>query len=260
MAALGEFRLEQRTMSRTGCLAASALILAACSERRAPAAAADSLRAESAKFRAELSEVADSVRRSFTASLRTEVDSLERQREMNLRGLQNAEDAKRRLLQDLPGIVSLDSLNAYYSARWNESGFSESFETTAGEIRFAKSHFTFAYVPSTRETAFNRIGKERDSYTSREVIRAWLREATDNKQRQGFTKVYLRSGPAEYGEYTEALYRNGDAYFKTFFRYGRVLETYGRHSLQYDYYAEVGSSARADRYRTERYNSRLGSQ
>ena len=191
--------------------------------------------------------------------LREEVDSLERYRATLRVVIEEEAQERRRAQNGLPGTVSLDSLNSYYAARWQEAGFSESFETSAGPIVFTSGHFTFAYVPSTREVAFIRVGRERDSFTSREAIRAWLREASDLKQRQGYVRVSQRAGPAEYGEFSEALYRKGDSYFKTFFRYGRVLETYGRYSLQYDYYAEVGSTARAERYRLERYNNRLGS-
>jgi hypothetical protein len=212
-----------------------------------------------ARARVEMTATAESLRKAFAENLRHDVDSLETARKERLVEIERLNGELERSFRGLPGSVTLDSLNAYYAQRWNEASFSESFETSAGVITFDKPDFNFAYLPSSKEVAFIRIGRTRDSYSSREIIRAWLREATEMKTRQGYRKVYVRSGPAEYGEYTEALYRNGDAYFKTFFRSARVLQTYGRYSLQYDYFVEMGSEGRAERYRTERYNSRLGS-
>jgi hypothetical protein len=51
----------------------------------------------------------------------------------------------------------------------------------------------------------------------------------------------------------------GDMYFKTYFQYERVQGTYGRHSLQYTYYVEIGSEVRKARYELEQYNQKLGS-
>jgi hypothetical protein len=209
--------------------------------------------------RRDLAALSDSLQRTFTASVRREADSLAilvAQRRSELLAL---EDRRRRELQGLPGVVSLDSLNSYYAARWNESGFLETFDTRAGTISFGQSAFTFAYLRSPRDIAFIRIGRTRDSYTSREMIQSWLRESIDAKQRQGYQRVYARSGPAEYGEFTESLYRKSDAYIKTFFRYSRIQGTYDRHSLEYDFFVKVGSTARADRYKAEQYNSRIGS-
>ena len=47
-------------------------------------------------------------------------------------------------------------------------------------------------------------------------------------------------------------------YFKTYFQYDRVLETYGRHSLRYTYYVEVGSTGRKRQYELEEYRQKLG--
>ncbi|MDX2261488.1 MAG: hypothetical protein SFU84_07290 [Gemmatimonadales bacterium] len=249
-------------MSRlTGCFVA-ALGLSACTAAPGGNSAflAESLALELVEARTALAASADSVRASFTADLRRELDSLGSERSARVATIAALEESRRQHLRGLPGAVSLDSLNSYYAARWNDPGFGETFETSAGNLGFTKSHFTFAYLPSTRDVAYIRIGRENDSFTSREAIRAWIREATEIKQLQGYTKVYLRSGSAEYGEYTEGLYRKGDSYFKTFFRYGRVQGTYGRYSLQYDYYIEIGSTARAEQYRLERYNNRLGSE
>ena len=219
----------------------------------------DAIARQAAESAGKLARVADSIVLAASSKLRSDVDSL-----MTVKrslGLQVAEieESRAQVLRGLPGTVSLDSVNAYYVSKWNEAGFSEAFETAAGNISFWKSDFSFAYVPSSRAVAYIRIGKNDDGGTSREIIRAWLKEAAELKIRLGYSKSYQRSGPAEYGDYTEALYRKGDAYLKTYFRQSRVQGTYGRFSLEYDYYIEFGSAARADRYKLETLNSRIGS-
>lgn len=110
----------------------------------------------------------------------------------------------------------------------------ESFYTSLGPIGFQKSHFTFAYIPSSRLLAWLKIGKDNSSENS-ELIKAWLGEAERAKVRLGYVRQYRRTKPSDYGEYTEALYTKGDMYFKTFVQYQRVQGTYGRHSLHYTY-------------------------
>ena len=83
-------------MSGAGYFAVCALVLGGCNGGETSGAVADSLRVESARARAELLAVKDSVLRSFTASLRAEVDSLERERRKSLSALENTEDARRR--------------------------------------------------------------------------------------------------------------------------------------------------------------------
>ncbi len=209
--------------------------------------------------RQSLVHLSDSLRASFSDQVRAEADSLSREVMRRRAEIVQLQEARERTINDLPGVVTLDSLNSYYASRWSEASFSETFDTQSGSISFLKRDFTFAYLRSPRNIAFIRMGRERDSYSSREVIQAWLREAAEAKQRQGYQRVYLRSGPAEYGEYTEGMYRNGDAYIKTFFRYSRVQGTYDRFSLQYDFFIEIGSTARAKRYKAEQYSSRIGS-
>lgn len=228
-------------------------------EARVGRAISDSLAVHTDAARRDILTLRDSLRRSFTAGVRREADSLAALVVQRRSELLAIEDMRRRAQQGLPGVVTLDSLNSYYAQRWNESGFVESFDTRAGTISFGQSAFTFAYLRSPRDIAFIRIGRNRDSFTSREIIQAWLRESIEAKQRQGYQRAYVRSGPAEYGEYTESLYRKGDAYIKTFFRFSRIQGTYDRYSLEYDFFVEVGSTARAERYKAEQYNSRIGS-
>lgn len=228
--------------------------LVACA-RQSEGAANDAV----TKQMTELKKTADSVVAVATARLRHDVDSLMAARTDAERRLEAIAESQAQAIRGLPGSISLDSVNSYYAARWSEAGFTESFETAAGAISFWKSNFTFAYVPSTRDVAYIRIGKDGDGATAREVIRAWLGEAAELKMRLGYTRAYQRSGPTQYGDYSESLYRKGDSYFKTYFRQSRVQGTYGRHSMEYDYFVEFGSTARADRYKLETLNSRIGS-
>jgi len=55
------------------------------------------------------------------------------------------------------------------------------------------------------------------------------------------------------------IYKKGDLYFKTYYQYERVLETYDRHSLQYNFFIELGSLKRKDQYMSEQYNIKTGS-
>jgi hypothetical protein len=103
-----------------------------------------------------------------------------------------------------------------------------------------------------------KIGKD-DSSENSELIKAWLEEAERAKVRLGYVRQYRRTKPSDYGDYTEALYRKGDMYFKTFLQYQRIQGTYDRHSLQYTYYVETGSDARRQQYELEQYNEKLGS-
>lgn len=249
-------------MRHLSCLLLLTVAVASCGEstvERVGKIAADSVSVQMSSARSELLALNDSLRRGFTARLRSEADSLAQIVSRRRSEILALEETRQRTIRGLPGVVTLDSLNSYYASRWNETSFAESFDTRAGTITFTRSDFTFAYLRSPRDIAFIRIGRERDSYTSREVIQAWLRESAEAKQRQGYQRVYSRSGPAEYGEYTESLYRKGDAYLKTFFRFSRVQGTYDRFSLQYDYFVEVGSTSRADRYKDEQYGARIGS-
>jgi hypothetical protein len=175
--------------------------------------------------------------------------------------VRSAEAERDRLQNGLPEHVDLDQLNAYYAELWKkETGYAstvESFNTSLGPIGFRKSHFTFAYIPSSRQLAWLKIGKDESGENS-ELIKAWLEEAGRAKMRLGYVQQYRRTKPSDYGESTETRYTKGDMYFKTFMQYQRVQGTYGRHSLQYTYYVETGSDARRKEYELEQYNKKLG--
>lgn len=202
--------------------------------------------------------VSDEEARAFEDRLRQLTAEVSR-REAELAALKAERD---RTLNGLPEQVDLDQLNDYYAAKWKtETGYFsavETFNTALGPITFQKSDFTFAYVPSSKRLAWVKIGKD-DSTENSELIKAWINESERAKMRLGYTREYRRTKPADYGEYTEALYRKGDMYFKTFLQYQRVQGTYGRHSLQYTYYVESGSTARKQQYELEHYNEKLGS-
>ena len=176
--------------------------------------------------------------------------------------LKNAQAERDRVLNGMPEHVELDQLNDYYAPKWKQQtgylGTVETFNTALGPIGFQKSHFAFAYVPSSKRLAWLKIGKD-DSSENSELIKAWLEESARAKVRLGYTRQYQRTEPSDYGEYTEALYRKGDMYFKTYFQYQRVQGTYDRHSLQYTYYVETGSEARKQQHELEQYNQKLGS-
>lgn len=173
-----------------------------------------------------------------------------------------AEEKLNRALNGLPEQIDLDKLNNHYAEIWskqsNDYGAVESFNTAQGSISFQKRHFSFAYIPSSEKIAWLKIGKD-NSQENSELIKAWLDEAERAKVQLGYAREYRKTKPSDYGEYTESLYRKGDAYFKTFLQFQRVQGTYGRHSLQYSYYVEIGSEARRQKYELEQYNQKLGS-
>jgi hypothetical protein len=173
-----------------------------------------------------------------------------------------AEAKLNRSLTGQPEQVDLDKLNESYVEIWSKqsNNFAPivSFNTSQGLIEFQKRQFTFAYIPSSNILAWLKIGKD-DSQENSELIKAWLNEAERAKIKMGYTRQYRKTKPSDYGEYTESLYRKGDMYFKTFIQYQRVQGTYGRHSLEYSYYVEIGSDLRRQKYELEQYNLNLGS-
>lgn len=206
----------------------------------------------------------DLVLRQALSEFRSNLQSLRSQIEAEESRLQETRAERQRAGAGLPEQVSLDELNDYYRRKWQStdgvSAFSniESFDTARGPISFDKTDFSFMYIPSSRQLARLRIGKSNSTLNS-QLIRAWLDESAEAKQRQGYRLISNRTRNADYGEYTEKLYRNGDMYFKTYYQYERVQGTYDRHSLQYTFYVEVGSDSRNEQYEMEQYNQKLGS-
>ena len=96
------------------------LFAVACAQRDELANLRDSARAISTQSEKALKQSADSVRANFTRSMRAELDSLQNAISRSQGSLAELEASRRQVLRGLPGIVSLDSVNAYYSNRWSE--------------------------------------------------------------------------------------------------------------------------------------------
>lgn len=197
-----------------------------------------------------------------TKALQERLNSLASEVAKREAAIKIAEAKLSRSLTGQPEQVDLDKLNESYVEIWSKqsNNFAPivSFNTSQGSIDFQKRQFTFAYIPSSNILAWLKIGKD-DSQENSELIKAWLNEAERAKIKMGYTRQYRKTKPSDYGEYTESLYRKGDMYFKTFIQYQRVQGTYGRHSLEYSYYVEIGSDLRRQKYELEQYNQNLGS-
>ena len=196
-------------------------------------------------------------------SYRNQLDNLQKQIVKNEERLEQLKADRSRISKGLPKSVDLDQLNDYYLKKWNKNkisrfGVIETFNTSRGPINFFESDFSFVYVPSTHQIARIKVGKEKSTQNS-ELIKAWLAESAAAKIRLGYWRKYKRIKPADYGQYTEALYKKGDLYFKTYVQTQRVLETDGQFSLMYTYYIEMGSEARDKQCDLEQYNQKLGS-
>lgn len=178
----------------------------------------------------------------------------------NLSTKQNQLAQTERALAQLPELVELDELAKTYGQQPSSQGSQQriEFPTPKGSIWFSDRDMTLAYVPSTKQLAFLRIGRKASSENV-ELIRAWLSQATDAKVTLGYRQIDRKTRPSDYGEYNEAEYRKGDMYFRTYFQFERVQGTYGRFSMQYTYYVETGSISRRNRHFLEQYNRKLGS-
>lgn len=152
---------------------------------------------------------------------------------------------------------TLDELSQRYVRTPVGGAPSETFITARGPISFGPSDIRSAHIPSTKQLAFIRIGKKASTENA-ELIKAWLDEAARSKQGAGYKLLTKATRKTDYGEATEAEYRKGDLYFKTWFQYERILESYRRHSLQYTYHVEVGSLTRRSQYLSEQYRQKLG--
>jgi len=173
--------------------------------------------------------------------------------------LQKLHDDNERKKRGLPKLVELDDLKKKYAQISGSSyGHAVTFQTDNGPIVFSHSNISMFFIPSSRELARIRIGKTATTENS-ELIKTWIVDSREAKKKLGYKLIYKRTKPSDYGEYTEVLMKKGDLYFKTYFQHERVLETYGRHSLQYTYYVETGSSSRLERAKLEQANAALGS-
>ena len=160
---------------------------------------------------------------------------------------------RQRAINNLPEIVSLDELYEKY-----REDRSESFYTSKGTISFRTYNIRFMNVPSTNEIASIRIGKE-DSDEKSALIKAFLDEAADSKRKQGYVLTSNKEVPTDYGSYRIKTYTKGDGYFTTYYEYTRYQGTYNSTYLRYNYYIEIGSKSRSKQFKTEQFNSKLGS-
>lgn len=195
---------------------------------------------------------------------REELQAIQNRISVERTRLEQIEEKRVRELSGLPEQVSLDDLYKSYKVKTDDNSYSslslnriESFKTEKGTISFTSSNYSFAIIPSNNLIAWMKLGKNNSNLNS-ELIKAWLEESEDIKLKQGYRLVSNRTYDSDYGETTEKLFRNGDMYFKTYLQYQRVQGTYGRHSLQYTFHVEVGSTSRKDRYQLEQYNRKLG--
>ena len=214
------------------------------------------------EFKNNLNNQSEIITEKYLTSFENQLKILKKNIEKEQKRLNQLQEKKQRIYNNLPDQVTLDELNDYYANKWKSTtssyGTFESFQTKLGQLSFYKGDFSFSYIPSSRKVAWIKIGKEQ-STTNSELIKAWLNESASAKVRLGYHLIYNRTRPSDYGEYTEKLYRKGDLYFKTYYQYERVQGTYGRHSLQYTFYIEVGSELRKKQYKLEQYNNKLGS-
>lgn len=196
-----------------------------------------------ARYRAELQHVQDEI-------------ELERSR------LSQLSETRQRAEAELPELIELDDLNTYYGRKLNEDtslhATIETFQTSKGTLSFEKDDFGFQYVPSTEKLARVRIGKQ-NSTIDPELIKAWLADAESAKSKLGYRLISDHTKNTNVGQAKEKHYEKGDLYFTTYFQSKRVRGMDDRHSLQHDFYVEVGSETRSETARLESYNQKLGS-
>jgi len=210
---------------------------------------------EQDKFGKNLKETSDRILEQQQNTFKSQLQALRKQIETQQAKYQREKNRLERIENGLPEQVELDDLYTKYSKRYSAS---EVFHTSKGSISFYSSHIEYTLVPSTGKVASIRIGKGQSTEDS-ELIKAWLRESEQVKQRLGYKFINQKTRPTDYGEATEKLYRRGDMYFKTYYQYTRVQGTYNSTNYRYKFYVEIGSEKRKNRHKLEQYNNKLGS-
>ena len=215
-----------------------------------------------ASTRARANVEADAVLTEKLVQYRTELQHIQKEIELQRSRLSELSEAKQRAEAGLPGLVELDDLNTYYGEKLNEAkslhSTIEMFQTSKGTLSFDKNDFGFQYVPSTRKLARLRIGKK-NSTINPEIIEAWLSEAESAKSKLGYRLISKNTKNTNDGQAKEKHFEKGDMYFKTHFQHKSVRGINDRHSLQYDFFIEVGSESRSETANLESYNQKLGS-
>lgn len=164
--------------------------------------------------------------------------------------------------ENLPSKVELDELKERYLSKIGSAIGTyetiETFETEHGTVSFNKSDIDYELVPSSGKLAWIRIGKDRSNLNSK-IASAWIDAAIWAKEKQGYVNIEDIKEPTDYGSSRTQFFEKDDMYFKTYYQYTRVQGTYGRHSLQYKFYIEIGSKDLKDQARLETYNEKTGS-
>jgi hypothetical protein len=196
------------------------------------------------------------------ARYRDELQQVQEEIDAERSRLERLRETRQRAETGLPELVELDDLNTYYGKKLNEDeslhGTIETFETSKGTLSFDKDNFGFQYVPSTRKLARLRIGQQ-NSTVDPEIIKAWLADAESAKSELGYRLISNNTTNTNDGQVREKRYQKDDMYFKTYFQPKSVRGVNDRHSLQYDFFIEVGSESRSEAARLESYNKKLGS-
>lgn len=196
------------------------------------------------------------------ARYRDELQQIQEEIDFERSRLSKLSETRQRAEGGLPELIELDDLNTYYGEKLNEDkslhATIESFQTSKGTLSFDKNDLSFQYVRSTGKLARFRIGKE-NSTIDHELIKAWLSDAESAKKELGYRLIANNTKNTNDGQVREKHLKKGDMYFKTYFHSKSVRGTNDRHSLQYDFYIEVGSESRSETARLESYNQKLGS-
>lgn len=199
------------------------------------------------------SNYADSLMNEKLQFYSNQLENIKKQIVVENKKLSEIKINRQRALNGLPETISLDELYSKY-----KKNRTESFYTSKGRIAFLLNDFSFLTVPSTREVAYIRIGKENSSENSA-LINAFLDESAKSKIKQGYRLISNKTYPADYGKYKIKKYKKGDSYFLTFYQFTRHQGTYNSTYFRYKYYIEIGSTKRKEQFENEQFNSKLGS-
>ena len=163
--------------------------------------------------------------------------------------LKNMIARRKRAESNLPAIVELE--DAYRNLK---KTYGTTFNTSVGAISVNHKFYT---IPSTGEIAYMRLGKQSSSDRSA-LIKAFLNEAKTSKKDDGYRYINSEKKTTDYGKFVKNIYSKGDSYFHTYYEYTRVQGTYNSTSYIYDYFIEVGSKKRKERYKKEQYSRAIG--
>ena len=226
------------------------------------AVAEDEKHSITSSFKTDLLEEIELTIKERKLALESELDDLIKKKRDTEDQLRKLKEDNARAINNLPSKVELEDIRRHYADKLRNSNSYydtvESFETEHGTISFQASDFDFKLIPSTGHLAWIRIGKDNSTLNS-EIIEAWLEAAIWSKEKQGYINIEDDKSPTDYGQAHARVFKKGDMYFKAYYQYSRVSGTYGRHSLQYKFYIEIGSFQLKEQARLEDYNQKIGS-